>query len=54
MRGDGGYLRRDRDLIGVVCSQESMKVALVKMSNSGDMEPEEVTYCSQAGLPVEG
>jgi hypothetical protein len=31
-----------------------MQVTLAEMPNSGDMESEEATSCSQAGLPVEG
>ena len=39
-------------LVGA-CSQDSMWVILAKISNSGDMEPEETTSGSQTGRPVE-
>jgi hypothetical protein len=35
-------------------SQESIRMTLAGMLNSGDIEPEEATSCSQAGHPVEG
>ena len=34
--------------------QEVNVLTLARMPKSGDMKPEEVTYCSQARTPVEG
>jgi hypothetical protein len=33
--------------------QESRRVTLAETHSSGDMEPEEATYCGQAGTPGE-
>jgi hypothetical protein len=51
--GWGEYLGSPRDMRWGN-SQESMWVTLAEMPNSGDMEPEEVTFCGHAGPPVEG
>ena len=54
MRCRQGNLYKVPDIKNVRGFQNLMGITLAEMPNSGDMEPKEPTFCSQAEAPVEG
>ena len=48
-----GHLQDETETWDKGGTEESMEVTLAMTTYSGDMEPEEATFCSQTGTPVE-